>query len=96
MNNEDTKIFHNAESLKAVFGDITAVEGSGNDVYALAGKCGSGSFYITGTAKSPYADERKRLAETLGGRAQYAETAGEVMDLTEPAVLKNAVDWLCR
>ena len=96
MNNEDTKIFHNGESLKAVFGDITAIEGSVNDVYALAEKCAAGSFYITGAVQSPYAGERKRLAETLGDRAQYVETAGEVMDLTEPAVLKNAVDWLCR
>ena len=96
MNNEDTKIFHNGESLKAVFGDITAFEGSVNDVYALAEKCAAGSFYITGAVQSPYAGERKRLAETLGDRAQYVETAGEVMDLTEPAVLKDAVDWLCR
>lgn len=96
MNNEDTGIFHNTESLKAVFGDITAVEGSENDIYALTEKCEGGSFYVTGTAKSPYAEERKRLVNMLGGRAQYEETAGEVMDFSEPMVLKNAVDWLCR
>ena len=95
MDHEDTEIFHNEESLKAVFGDITAIEGSGNDVYALAEKSSSGSFYITGTARSPYAEERKRLAAILGGRAWYEETSGEVMNLTEPMVLKNAVDWLC-
>lgn len=94
MAGEPTGIFHNEESLKAVFGDITAVAGSRNDVYALAEYCLTGEYYITGTADSPYADERKRLAEALGGRARYVETSGEIMNFTAPMVLKHAVEWL--
>ena len=94
LNGEATDIFHTEESLKAVFGDITAVAGSCNDVYALAEKCLAGSFYITGTQDSPYAEERKRLADVLGTHGLYVSTSGEVMDLTEPMVLKRAVEWL--
>lgn len=92
---EDTGIFHTEESLKAVFGDLTKLAGSEHDVYALAQKCESGSFYITGTKESPYASERIRLAESLKERAYYMETRGEVMDFGEPTVLRDAIAWLC-
>lgn len=95
MNGEVTEIFHIEESLRAVFGDITAITGSEHDVYALAGKCDVGKFYLTGKKESKYADERVRLAHALKDRAEYIETNGEVMDFSEPMVLRNAVNWLC-
>ena len=95
MEGKDTGIFHTEESLKAVFGDITAFHGSQHDVYALADTCKSGAFYITGAKGSPRAEERTRLAAALGDKARYVETSGEVMDLSEPAVLLRAVEWLC-
>lgn len=91
----DTGIFHTEESLRAVFGDITKIPGSVHDVYALAEKCKDGAFYITGTKESAYAKERMRLAVALKDKAQLVETKGEVMDFSEPTVLKNAVAWLC-
>ena len=91
----DTEIFHTEESLKAVFGDITKIAGSEHDVYALAEKCDAGKFYITGTKESQYASERTRLADALKERACYIETKGEVMDFSEPAVLRDAITWLC-
>ena len=95
MEGKPTGIFHKEESLKAVFGDITAIKGSGHDVYALAEDCRKGQFYVTGAKGSCYADERKRLVESLKERAVYVETTGEIMDFTEPMVLKRAVGWLC-
>lgn len=94
-NSEPTNIFHKEESLRAVFGDITAIVGSEHDVYTLAKQCNEGKFYITGKNDSKYADERVRLAESLKDRAVRVETNGEVMDFSEPMVLKYAVDWLC-
>lgn len=95
ISGEPTEIFHTEESLKAVFGDITAISGSEHDVYALAKKCAAGMFYITGKKDSKYAEERVRLAVGLKDKAVYIQTSGEVMDFSEPMVLKNAVDWLC-
>lgn len=95
MNGEPTGIFHNEESLRAVFGDITKISESGHDVYALAKKCRAGAFYITGTKTSKYAAERKRLAESLKEQAVLVETEGEIMDFSEPMVLKKAIAWLC-
>ena len=95
LNGEPVGIYHKEESLKAVFGDITKVAGSEHDVYALAQKCNAGKFYITGKKGSVYEEERKRIAEELGDRAVYIETNGEVMDFSEPKVLKRAVEWLC-
>lgn len=92
---EPTEIFHTEESLKAVFGDITKIAGSEHDVYALAKKCDAGKFYISGKKGSKYAQERESLAEALKDRADYIETNGEVMDFSEPTVLKRAVEWLC-
>jgi S-formylglutathione hydrolase FrmB len=95
MSGEPTEIFHKEESLKAVFGDITKIAGSKHDVFELAKKCDTGRFYITGKKESKYAEERVRLAEALKDKAKYLETNGEVMDFSEPMVLKYAVDWLC-
>jgi S-formylglutathione hydrolase FrmB len=95
INGEPTEIFHKEESLRAVFGDITAIAGSEHDVYALSKKCTAGKFYITGEKESKYAEERIRLAVALKDKAEYVQTNGEVMDFSEPMVLKNAVDWLC-
>lgn len=95
MDGEPTGIFHKEESLRAVFGDITKIKGSVHDVFALADRCTTGAFYITGTNTSRYAAERKRLAESLKEKAHLVETNGEVMDFSEPMVLKNAVAWLC-
>jgi len=95
INGEPTEIFHKEESLKAVFGDITAIAGSEHDVYALAEKSEAGKFYLTGRRESKYAIERIRLVVTLKDKAVYIQTDGEVMDFSEPMVLKNAVDWLC-
>lgn len=95
ISGEPTEIFHKEESLKAVFGDITQIAGSEHDVYALAEKSHAGKFYITGKKESKYTDERVRLAEALKDKAEYLETNGEVMDFSEPMVLKKAVDWLC-
>lgn len=95
MNGEPTEIFHKEESLRAVFGDITAIADSEHDVYALAKKSDFGKFYITGKKESKYADEGIRLAKALKDKAEYIETSGEIMDFSEPMVLKNAVDWLC-
>lgn len=92
---EPTGIFHKEESLRAVFGDITNIQGSEHDVYALADRCKAGEFYITGATASEYAAERSRLAESLKEKAHLVETKGEVMDFSEPMVLKNAVAWLC-
>ena len=92
---EPTNIFHNEESLRAVFGDITAIAGSEHDVYTLAKKCNTGKFYITGKNDSKYEEERVRLAEALKDKAVMVETNGEIMDFSEPTVLKYAVDWLC-
>lgn len=96
MNGEDTGIFHNEESLRAVFGDITKVSGSEHDVYTLAQKCKAGKFYITGKKGSNYAKERERIAEELSDFAEYIETNGEVMDFSEPIVLKRAIEWLIK
>ena len=95
MNGEPTEIFHKEESLRAVFGDITAIAGSEHNVYALAAKSEVGKFYITGKKESKYAKERVHLAEALKEKAEYVETNGEVMDFSEPMVLKRAVNWLC-
>ncbi len=95
ISGEPTEIFHHEESLRAVFGDITAISGSEHDVYALARTCNSGAFYITGKQASKYAQERVSLVQTLKDRAGYVQTNGEIMDFSEPMVLKNAVDWLC-
>lgn len=95
INGEPSGIFHTEESLRAVFGDITKIQGSEHDVYELAGKCKTGRFYITGTKKSEYAKERARLAESLREMAHLVETDGEIMDFSEPVVLKNAIAWLC-
>lgn len=89
-----TGIFHKEESLKAVFGSLHTFSGSENDIYALAEKCSKGQFYIAGTDISPYADERKRLAERLKEKAYYVKTEGEIMNFGEPVALKNAVRWL--
>jgi len=94
ISGEPTEIFHKEESLKAVFGDITAIAGSKHDVYALAEKSKAGKFYITGKKESKYANERVRLVVTLKDKAVYIQTNGEVMDFSEPMVLKKAVDWL--
>lgn len=95
INGEATEIFHKEESLKAVFGDITAIAGSEHDVYALAEKSNVGEFYITGKKESKYEEERKSLVEMLKDKAVYMETTGEVMDFSEPMVLMKAIDWLC-
>ena len=95
MAGEPTEIFHKEESLKAVFGDITAIAGSEHDVYALAEKSNSGSFFLTGKKATIYTEERIRLFKVLGDHAEYVETDGEVMDLSEPLVLRKAVEWLC-
>ena len=94
ISGEPTEIFHKEESLKAVFGDITAIAGSEHDVYTLAEKSKAGKFYITGKKESKYANERVRLVVTLKDKAVYIQTNGEVMDFSEPMVLKKAVDWL--
>lgn len=96
MEGKETGIFHTEESLKAVFGDLAAFHGSQHDVYALAETCGSGAFYITSAKSSQRAAERARLAASLGDKAQYVETNGEIMDFSEPTVLKNAIQWLCQ
>lgn len=96
MNGEPTEIFHKEESLRAVFGDITAIAGSAHDVFTLAERSNAGKFYITGKKGSKYAKERVRLAASLKDKASYIETNGEIMDFSEPMVLKNAVDWLVR
>jgi S-formylglutathione hydrolase FrmB len=95
MRGEPTGIFHKEESLKAVFGDITAIGGSDHDLYTLALKCKSGEFYITEAEDSKYAQEGLRLAETLQDKATFVKTNGQIMDLTEPMILKNAIHWLC-
>ena len=95
MNGEPIEIFHKEKSLRAVFGDITKIAGSEHDVYALAERCEEGSFYITGKKGSRYAKERERMAEALADRAEYIVTNGEVMDFSEPMVLRRAVEWLC-
>ncbi len=95
LNGEPTEIYHKEESLRAVFGDITAIAGSEHDVYALAAKSKAGKFYITGKKESKYEKERVRLVEVLKEKAEYVETKGEVMDFSEPIILKRAVDWLC-
>ncbi len=95
MRGEPTEIFHTEESLKAVFGDITAITGSQHDLYALAQKCDRGLFYVTGPAASIYAEERLRLVDALKDKAEYIETKGEVMDFSEPMVLRKAIAWLC-
>lgn len=89
-----TGIFHGEESLKAVFGDLKNFEGSEHDIYALSENCTKGKYYITGTGDSQYVQERKRLSKMLKGKAVYIETKGEIMDFSEPMVLKNAVGWL--
>lgn len=95
MNGEPTEIFHKEESLKAVFGDITKITGSEHDVYALAQKSSTGKFYLTGKKESSYAEERVRLAKVLGDKAEYRDTKGEIMDFSEPMILRDAIDWLC-
>ncbi len=95
MRGEPTEIYHKEESLKAVFGDITKIIGSEHDVYTLAEKNSSGKFYLTGKKDSKYAKERVRLAKALGEKAEYRETYGEIMDFSEPVILKDAVDWIC-
>ncbi len=92
---QPTEIFHTKESLKAVFGDITAIPNSEHDVYALADKCQSGQFYITSKRNSNYASERAKLVLALKNRVEYMETLGEVMDFSEPMILKKAIGWLC-
>jgi S-formylglutathione hydrolase FrmB len=95
MHGEKTGIFHTEESLRAVFGDITKIRGSEHDVYTLAQKSDAGKFYITGKEASNYEKERLELVKVLGDRASYVKTQGEVMDFSEPRILKQAVDWLC-
>lgn len=92
---EDTGILQDKEALSAVFGDISSVAGSEHDVYALSKNCKNGKFLITGKKDSPYEEERKRLAKALGDRATYLERDGELMDFTDPFVLKEAVKFLC-
>lgn len=94
MEGGPTDIFHTEESLKAVFGDLQAFSGSGHDIYALAGNCREGEFYIAGTTRSVRAKERQRLAECLKEKACYVKTEGEIMDFGEPAVLRDAIKWL--
>ena len=96
MRGESSGIFHKEESLKAVFGDITAIGGSKHDVYALASTCKSGEFYITEAENSVYSEEGMRLAESLTDKATFVKTNGQIMDFTEPMILRNAVSWLCK
>ncbi len=93
---EPTHIFHHEESLKAVFGDIKTIEGSGHDVYRLAEGTEACIFYITGKKDSAYAKERQRLLKALKSPVLFRETDGEVMDLSEPQVLRHAIDWLVK
>lgn len=95
INGEPTEIFHKEESLKAVFGDITAIAGSEHDIYALAKQCNAGKFLITGRKESKYEEERIRLVNVLKDKAKYLETNGEVMDFSEPIIFRKTVDWLC-
>ena len=84
----------NGESYPQLLHWPKAVSYTHLDVYKRqAKKCRAGAFYITGTKTSKYAAERKRLAESLKEQAVLVETEGEIMDFSEPMVLKKAIAW---
>lgn len=95
IKDEPTGIYHNKASLKAVFGDIWNISGSDHDVYALADKCDTGRFYITGAKNSKYSKEAIDLTTALREKAVYVETEEDTMDFTCMSTMKKAVSWLC-
>lgn len=95
MVGEATGIHHTEESLKSVFGELSVMQGSEHDLYALAEQCYNGKFYIASAKKSPYSREAVILAEKLGKKAVLTETDGEFVDLTCRNTMEKAVSWLC-
>ncbi|HKM04173.1 MAG TPA: alpha/beta hydrolase-fold protein [Lachnospiraceae bacterium] len=95
IKDENTGIYHDIESLKAVFGDIWNISGSDNDVYELANKCKDGRFYMTGSKNSEYRKEAIDLSIILKEKAIYIETEEDSMDFTCISTMKKAVAWLC-
>jgi S-formylglutathione hydrolase FrmB len=91
---EDTSIFHDKNSLEAVFGDLGAFSGSGHDLYALASLPTKSRFLFQWEKNSGLEEENQRLAQLLGNAATTREI-GEKSDLDSCQVsLPAAVEWL--
>lgn len=93
--NEETGIYHNKESLEAVFDELSKVGGSSNDLYALAKQVKEGQYYFGCTSGSKYLEESTRLAKILGDCAVMRVSDAEA-DFSCFAVMPQAVEWVCK
>jgi S-formylglutathione hydrolase FrmB len=93
---KETGIFHKKASLEAVFGDLSAFEGSENDLYQLAGKASLGEYYLCCHESFPYRKETEDLAALLGDKANVVIDTKDNRDGSCLHTLVDAVGWLCK
>lgn len=91
---QDTGTYQNLASLKAVFGDLDAFPGSGNDLYALANPDAAASFCFLAEEGTLPSEESARLAALLGDKANIIPADKESDFGTCQRSLPKALAWL--
>lgn len=94
LRGEATGTPHNKASLEAVFGDLNAFAGSGNDIFALAEKKADARFLFAFEEGFARAAESERLAEALGGAAKTLVFPARSDLGSCQATLRAAAAWM--
>jgi S-formylglutathione hydrolase FrmB len=92
---EETGIHHDAESLAAVFGDLNQFEGSGNDLFALAGTPVRNKFRFLCQENHHRIGESAAIANKLKSAADFSLTPIIADHFSQQQSLPEAVRWAC-
>ena len=96
LQQKPTGIRHDRESLQAVFGDLNAVAGSGQDLFALAGPMAKSKFCFICDKAYAARPQQERLAAQLGPRAEQFFVKETAESGACQQSLPLAVHWLCK
>lgn len=95
LSGEETGIRHDAESLSAVFGDLSEFQGSSNDLFALVEGPVRNKFLFLCQDDANRIDESVALVEALKPEAEFIQIPSGAGSLSHQQSLTEAVKWVC-
>ena len=92
---EDTGIYHDADSLAAVFGELNHFEGSDNDLFALADRHVKNRFLFVCQEGDSRISESVVIADKLGAAADFVQLPSSADSFSHQQSLPKAIRWAC-
>jgi hypothetical protein len=92
---EETGIYHDADSLAAVFGELDQFEGGDNDLFTLAERPVKNQFLYVCSEGDSRINESAAIAGKLGAAADFEQLPSSADSFSYQQSLPKAVRWAC-